>query len=130
MTDTTPQPPGPQSRHAVVWPLGLRATGYANVTAITTSPWDFSIFFGQVDTPIPGMGPPSTDVEAQPLAGVKLGPVAVRVLLDQLNEQIAIFENLYGRFLVRELKSSPLRPQAYEHLFRTVAPSRRRRCSQ
>lgn len=83
----------------VHWDTAISANIYANMTAVTATPWDFSLFFGQVSTPMRPFGSPlpeRTILAVEPVVAVRLSPAAAVQLLEFLTQQISQVETVYG----------------------------------
>ena len=91
------QNPG-QTKVEVEWPVEATATIYANVVAITQTPFDMSIFFGLIDIPlvVESAQQPSLGLTARPVAAVRLHPSTAKQLRDFLDRHIAAYEQQLG----------------------------------
>jgi len=101
---TTPPPPLPGPTLEV--PDGLE-TVYSNLARISHSPADLVIDFGQI---LPG------ETRAKVRARVMMSPLAAKLLVRALAENLARFEAAFGQINV------PGNPTLADHLFRPPNP--------
>jgi hypothetical protein len=99
---TPPQNPGPQ----LEVPDGLE-TVYSNLARIAHSPADLVIDFGQI---LPG------ETRARVRARVMMSPLAAKLLLRALTENLARYEAAFGPINI------PGNSSLAEHLFRPPGP--------
>jgi hypothetical protein len=99
---TPPQPPGP----TLEVPEGLE-TVYSNLARIAHSPADLVIDFGQI---LPG------ETRARIKARVMMSPLAAKLLLRALTENLARYETAFGQINI------PGNSSLAEHLFRPLNP--------
>jgi hypothetical protein len=99
---TPPQTPGP----TIEVPDGLE-TVYSNLARIAHSPADLVIDFGQM---LPG------ETRATVKARVMMSPLAAKLLLRALTENLARYETAFGQINI------PGNPSLAEHLFRPLNP--------
>jgi hypothetical protein len=99
---TPPQPSGP----SLEVPEGLE-TVYSNLARIAHSPADLVIDFGQI---LPG------ETRARVRARVLMSPLAAKLLLRALTENLARYESAFGPITI------PGNSSLAEHLFRPPGP--------
>ena len=102
---TTPPPPPPPGPILEV-PEGLE-TVYSNLARIAHSPADLVIDFGQI---LPG------ETKAKVRARVMMSPLAAKLLVRALTENIARYEATFGQI------NMPGNPTLADHLFRPTNP--------
>jgi hypothetical protein len=99
---TPPQPSGP----ALEIPDGLE-TVYSNLARIAHSPADLVIDFGQI---LPG------ETRARIKVRVMMSPLAAKLLLRALTENLARYESTFGQI------NLPGNPTLADHLFKPYNP--------
>ena len=99
-------PPPPPSGPTLEIPDGLE-TVYSNLARISHSPADLVIDFGQI---LPG------ETHAKVRARVMMSPLAAKLLVRALAENLARFEAAFGQINV------PGNPTLADHLFRPPNP--------
>jgi hypothetical protein len=102
MTTPPPPPPGP----TLEVPDGLE-TVYSNLARISHSPADLVIDFGQI---LPG------ETKAKIRARVMMSPLAAKLLVRALAENLARYEATFGQI------NMPGNPSLADHLFRPMNP--------
>ena len=103
---TTPPPPPPPAGPILEVPEGLE-TVYSNLARIAHSPADLVIDFGQI---LPG------ETKAKVRARVMMSPLAAKLLVRALTENIARYEATFGQI------NMPGNPTLADHLFRPSSP--------
>ena len=102
---TTPPPPPPPGPSLEV-PEGLE-TVYSNLARIAHSPADLVIDFGQI---LPG------ETRAKVRARVMMSPLAAKLLVRALTENLARYEATFGQI------NMPGNPSLADHLFKPMNP--------
>lgn len=83
----------------IKWPSDTVAHDYANAVAASQSPWDISLFFGQIDIPLSdpdAKTPTSVSLRPRLISAVRLPPAVAKQLLEFLGTQVAFYETAHG----------------------------------
>lgn len=91
--------PAKQTVAEVTWPSDIAAVTYANIVGVSQTPWDITVFVGQITTPLQPFNQPIPDrlyLSVEHPLGIRFAPAAALQLRDFLNDHLANFEASQG----------------------------------